>query len=128
MVAGETVPDWVRAALDALPGEMTEGSRRANKAERACVDIVEAALLKDRVGEVFDGCVVDVDERRPTVGTVQLETAGGDRAGGGDGAATGGAAAGATHAGGSGGAEGAVRSCLSSCWQASTVERFVRGS
>lgn len=73
-VAGETVPDWVRAALDALPGEMSEGSRRANKAERACVDIVEAALLKDRVGEVFDGCVVDVDERRPTVGTVQLET------------------------------------------------------
>jgi hypothetical protein len=26
------------------------------------------------VGEVFDGCVVDVEERRPTVGTVQLVT------------------------------------------------------
>lgn len=73
-VAGEPVPDWVRAALDALPGEMSEGSRRANKAERECVDLVEAALLKDRVGEVFDGCVVDLDEHRPTTGTVQLET------------------------------------------------------
>jgi hypothetical protein len=38
------------------------------------VDIVEAALLKDRVGEFFDGCVVDVEERRPTVGKVQLDS------------------------------------------------------
>ncbi|MBC2906950.1 RNB domain-containing ribonuclease [Streptomyces cupreus] len=73
-VAGVAQPDWVVSALDALPGEMAEGSRRAGTVERACVDIVEAALLKDRVGEVFDGCVVDVDEREPAVGTVQLET------------------------------------------------------
>ncbi|MFF3331173.1 RNB domain-containing ribonuclease [Streptomyces sp. NPDC002888] len=67
-------PDWVLAALDTLPGEMAEGGRRAAGIERACVDIVEAALLRDRVGEIFDGCVVDVEERRPTVGTVQLES------------------------------------------------------
>ncbi|MFF4626482.1 RNB domain-containing ribonuclease [Streptomyces griseorubiginosus] len=73
-VAGTAVPEWVLAALDALPREMTEGGRRAAAVERACVDLVEAALLKDCVGEVFDGCVVDVDERRPGVGTVQLET------------------------------------------------------
>ncbi|MFF1306274.1 RNB domain-containing ribonuclease [Streptomyces sp. NPDC058307] len=73
-VAGAPVPDWVLEALDALPREMAEGGRLAAKAERECVDLVEAALLKDRVGEVFDGCVVDVDEDRPTVGTVQLET------------------------------------------------------
>ncbi|MBA2811692.1 RNB domain-containing ribonuclease [Streptomyces sp. KM273126] len=74
--AGEEIPDWVLAALDALPGEMAEGARRAGTVERACVDIVEAALLRDRVGDVFDGYVVDLDlaERRPTVGTVQLET------------------------------------------------------
>ncbi|SOD86983.1 RNB domain-containing ribonuclease [Streptomyces sp. Ag109_G2-15] len=70
--AGQTPPDWVLAALDALPQRMTEGSRRAAEAERECVDIVEAALLKDRVGEVFDGCVVDLADRQPTVGTVQL--------------------------------------------------------
>ncbi|MFF8482993.1 RNB domain-containing ribonuclease [Streptomyces antibioticus] len=73
-VAGETPPDWVLGALDALPGEMAEGGRRAAAVERACVDTVEAALLGDRVGEEFDGCVVDVDERRPGVGTVQLES------------------------------------------------------
>jgi exoribonuclease R len=72
--ADDTPPDWVLAALDALPGEMTDGSRRAADVERACVDIVEAALLRDRVGEVFDACVVDVEERNPTVGTVQLES------------------------------------------------------
>lgn len=73
-VAGEPVPDWVLAAFDALPREMAEGGRRAGAVERACVDIVEAALLKDRVGEVFDGCVVELEERRPTVGVVQLES------------------------------------------------------
>ncbi|MFK4105346.1 RNB domain-containing ribonuclease [Streptomyces sp. NPDC019531] len=73
-VAGTAVPDWVLAALEGLPREMSEGGRLAAKAERECVDLVEAALLKDRVGEVFDGCVVELEERRPTVGTVQLET------------------------------------------------------
>ncbi|WP_406445907.1 RNB domain-containing ribonuclease [Streptomyces sp. NBC_01613] len=73
-VAGETPPDWVLAALGVLPHEMADGTRRAGTVERACVDIVEAALLKDRVGEVFDGYVVDVDEHQPTLGTVQLES------------------------------------------------------
>ncbi|MGP4011464.1 RNB domain-containing ribonuclease [Streptomyces sp. 4N124] len=73
-VSGDAVPDWVLAALDTLPKEMADGTRRAGQVERACVDIVEAALLKDRVGEVFDGCVVDVEERRPTVGKVQLDS------------------------------------------------------
>jgi exoribonuclease R len=73
-VAGTDPPPWVLAALDTLPGEMADGGRRAGAVERACVDAVEAALLKDRIGEVFDGCVVDLDERHPTVGTVQLES------------------------------------------------------
>jgi len=73
-VAGQAPPDWVLAALDELPKEMAEGSRRAVSVERECVDIVEAALLKDRVGDVFDGCVVDVEEHQPTAGTVQLES------------------------------------------------------
>ncbi|QQM43659.1 RNB domain-containing ribonuclease [Streptomyces liliifuscus] len=72
--AGDEPPEWVLAALDDLPKRMAEGSRRAGTVERECVDIVEAALLKDRVGELFDGTVVDVQEREPTVGTVQLES------------------------------------------------------
>ncbi|AOR34661.1 ribonuclease II [Streptomyces fodineus] len=72
--AGQATPGWVLAALDALPRRMADGSRIAGTVERECVDIVEAALLKDRVGEVFEGCVVDIDEHRPTVGTVQVDS------------------------------------------------------
>ncbi|MEU7579082.1 RNB domain-containing ribonuclease [Streptomyces sp. NPDC041068] len=70
--AGAGVPEWVLAALDALPKEMADGTRRGNTVERECVDIVEAALLKERVGEIFDAVVVDVKEGEPAVGTVQL--------------------------------------------------------
>ncbi|TQJ87765.1 RNB domain-containing ribonuclease [Streptomyces sp. SLBN-31] len=73
-VQGDPPPDWVIASLDTLPHEMTDGTRRAGTVERECVDIVEAALLAGRVGEVFEACVVDVDDRQPTVGTVQLES------------------------------------------------------
>lgn len=72
-VAGQEPPEWATAALEALPREMAEGARRTNAVERACVDIVEAAVLRDRVGEEFDGVVVDVKEKEPDVGTVQLE-------------------------------------------------------
>ncbi|MFG3138181.1 RNB domain-containing ribonuclease [Streptomyces sp. NPDC048211] len=66
-------PEWTLAALPALPKEMADGTRRANTVERECVDLVEAALLKDRVGAVFDAYVVDVKEREPTIGTVHIE-------------------------------------------------------
>lgn len=72
-VAGKPPPEWVTAALDKLPQEMAEGARRANTVERECVDIVEALLLRERVGEIFDAFVVEVKERDPAVGTVQLE-------------------------------------------------------
>lgn len=51
---------------------MAEGTRRANTVERACVDLVEAALLEGRVGELFDAYVVDVGDRNPATGTVHL--------------------------------------------------------
>src|SRR5207248_254233 len=72
-VAGQDPPEWVRAALPGLPGEMGEGAQRANRVERECLDLIEAALLKDRVGDVFNGYVVDVQEDEPTVGTVHLD-------------------------------------------------------
>ncbi|WP_406057882.1 RNB domain-containing ribonuclease [Streptomyces sp. NBC_01077] len=72
-VAGDEPPEWVRAALPALPDEMADGSRRANTVERESVDIVEAALLRERVGETFDAYVIDVKEREPAVGTVHLD-------------------------------------------------------
>ncbi|MFB6980605.1 RNB domain-containing ribonuclease [Streptomyces scopuliridis] len=71
-VAGQGPPEWVLAALDGLPKEMAEGAARADTVERECVDIVRTALLRDRVGEIFDGYVIDVREHDPAVGTIQL--------------------------------------------------------
>ncbi|MCX4848307.1 RNB domain-containing ribonuclease [Streptomyces sp. NBC_00893] len=72
-VAEREPPEWVRAALPGLPKEMADGTRRANTVERECVDLVEAALLKDRVGEIFDAYVVDVADQEPTTGTVHID-------------------------------------------------------
>jgi exoribonuclease R len=62
--AGRSVPDWVRAQLPVLPEEMATTGRVANKLERRGADVVEAALMQDRIGEVFDGVVVDLDYPR----------------------------------------------------------------
>ncbi|MFH7598822.1 RNB domain-containing ribonuclease [Streptomyces racemochromogenes] len=72
-VAGAEPSAWAVRALAALPHEMREGTRLANAVERECVDLVEAAVLKDRVGEVFEAMVIDVEERDPQAGTVHLE-------------------------------------------------------
>lgn len=72
-VAGAAPPEWAVAALDALPQRMAEGTRLANSAERESVDLVEAAVLKDRVGETFEATVIDVMDHEPLVGTVHLE-------------------------------------------------------
>ena len=72
-VAGGTeVPAWVRDELPGVASLMEHGDRRAHETERACVDLVEAELLHGREGEAFDAVVVDVDERRPARGAVQL--------------------------------------------------------
>ena len=69
--AGTSPPEWALAALPALPEEMQASGRRAGAAERAVVDLVEAAILSARVGEEFDAVVVDVDGKAKG-GVVQL--------------------------------------------------------
>jgi len=71
LCADRPVPDWVRQRLDGLPEEMAAAERRAKRYERAVIDLVEAFLLKDRVGDVFPGTVVDVDGERGR-GTVMV--------------------------------------------------------
>jgi exoribonuclease R len=56
---GREVPQWVTDALPTLPQIMAETDRRAGAVERASADAVEAAVLRDDVGEVFDAVVVD---------------------------------------------------------------------
>ena len=67
--AGEKVPDWARAALPALPETMRESGRRAGRYESGIVSIVEAAVLAAAVGQVFEGVIVETNERG---GVVQL--------------------------------------------------------
>jgi exoribonuclease R len=71
LCAGSPVPGWVLEALDALPREMAAADRRAKSYERAIIDLVEVALLAPRVGEVFTGTVIEVDEGRER-GTVMV--------------------------------------------------------
>jgi exoribonuclease R len=73
LVAGRPVPGWARDALPRLPEVMAAGDRRAGRAERGAVDLAEAVLLADRVGEEFDAVVIDVDDAG-TGGTVALAT------------------------------------------------------
>lgn len=63
LCAGEEVPADLRAALPLLPDLMRTADRRAGAVERACLDVVEAAVLAPRVGETFEAVVVDADER-----------------------------------------------------------------
>jgi len=58
VTAGAAVPDWLRAALPALPGTMAASDAVAGAVGRACVDRTEAALLADRVGAEFDVVVL----------------------------------------------------------------------
>jgi exoribonuclease R len=67
--SGAEVPAWARAALPALPPAMASSDALAGKLERACLDVVEAAVLAHRVGETFEAVVVDVTK---TGGKVQL--------------------------------------------------------
>jgi exoribonuclease R len=68
---GGAVPDWAREALPRLPEAMTGAARRDGALERACVDFLEAVLLRDRVGETFAATVVDVGDRGKATVTIR---------------------------------------------------------
>ena len=57
--AGIEPPPWAVGALDELVTTMQDATHRDAGIERAVVDAVECALLASRVGERFDGVVVD---------------------------------------------------------------------
>lgn len=70
--AGTPVPGWVLDALPDLPETMKQTARRAASYERAVIDLVEAGLLRRRIGETFSGVIVAVEEREPTRGMITL--------------------------------------------------------
>jgi exoribonuclease R len=68
---GRPVPEEIARALPELPEQTADGGRRAAAVERACVDLVEAAVLRPRLGEIFEAVVIDVADGRPG-GQVQI--------------------------------------------------------
>jgi len=59
LAEGQAPPAEVVAALEQLPEAMRAAGSAVGTAERACVDIIEAALLEQHVGSDFDAVVVD---------------------------------------------------------------------
>src|SRR5690606_36661148 len=70
--AGTPVPRWVLDALPGLPSTMQTSSQRAGRYENAVLDLAEAVALAPRVGEVFEGAVVEVDDKDPRRGDIML--------------------------------------------------------
>jgi exoribonuclease R len=66
------VPDWVHAKLKALPGAMDSGGVRAHKYEAELINLVEAGLLRTRVGETFTGVITTRDQDDAHKGGVMI--------------------------------------------------------
>jgi exoribonuclease R len=70
LCAKQPVPAWVLAALPGLPATMQASGHRARQYEKAVLDLAEAGMLASRVGESFDGAIVEVALRDPHKGVV----------------------------------------------------------
>ena len=65
--SGQPVPGWARDSLDELPALMRAASQRASQVGSQALDRVEAALLRDRVGDELSAVVVEVRGERARV-------------------------------------------------------------
>lgn len=72
LCADQPVPQWVLKVLHDLPARLMASQRRSAAVERAVLNVVEAAILSERVGETFAGVVVDIDDKDPMRGVVVL--------------------------------------------------------
>ena len=70
LCAKQPVPAWVLAALPGLPATMQASGHRARQYEKAVLDLAEAGMLASRVGESFDGAIVEVTQHDPRKGVV----------------------------------------------------------
>jgi exoribonuclease R len=72
LCAGSEVPGWVAEKLHELPQTLQVSGQRANRYERSILDLVEAGVLANRVGDTFDAVVVEVAEDDPTRGELTV--------------------------------------------------------
>jgi exoribonuclease R len=61
---GRDVPEAVTAAFQRLPDIMNRAESKAGQVDSAVLELAEAVVLTDRVGEAFDGTVTDIDRKR----------------------------------------------------------------
>ncbi|MFE6511295.1 RNB domain-containing ribonuclease [Nocardioides sp. NPDC057767] len=73
LCADQPVPDWVTSAFTTLPETMRASSRASGAYERGVVDLVEAGLLSERVGETFTAVIVEVDDEDKQKGSITVE-------------------------------------------------------
>jgi exoribonuclease R len=76
LCAGRPVPAWVTAALPDLPKTLEASAHRAHAYERALMDLIEAGVLADRVGQSFEGTVTSVEDKEPTRGVLMVSEVG----------------------------------------------------
>lgn len=62
IVAGTPIPGWARRALPDLPKTMAAADEHAHRVDHAVVDLAEALMLEDRIGELFEGVVIEADD------------------------------------------------------------------
>ena len=60
---GQPVPEPAAAAFEKLPPVMARAEALGGQIERAVIDLAEAVMLAERVGESFPAIVTDSDER-----------------------------------------------------------------
>lgn len=58
LTSNQGIPDELKTALDQLPELMQSSSASANKVNKAALDLMEAILLQNRIGEEFQAIVV----------------------------------------------------------------------
>jgi exoribonuclease R len=73
LCAGTEVPGWVLSTLAQIPDLMKDAGRRASQYEAMVLDLVEAGVLRPRVGESFPGVVTEVDDKDSTRGRVTIQ-------------------------------------------------------
>ena len=64
---GRPVPPVIADAFARLPKVMARADALGGNIQRAVIDLAEAVVLKDRIGETFTAVVTDVDQRGPRI-------------------------------------------------------------
>ncbi|HEX7740065.1 MAG TPA: RNB domain-containing ribonuclease [Marmoricola sp.] len=72
LTAGQPVPQWVLDKLHDIPDTMQQSGRLAHQYENEIVNLVEATTLQSRVGESFDGVVLELEHDEPTKGDLMV--------------------------------------------------------